>query len=349
MEEKHFGKGNDGKSTLSSQFKISKSDPRFSAIGTLDELAAEVYLCLAANSDMSYGAGFNVDCDAASDGDFEAAMREVLGAIGKISDGMAYPRDSRYAVTENELSRVNELIAALPLDGYAFFSADSAGSRELFEKCGLSKCLAGASGGEVFVESVEEREDGTHIAMNIGGKAYSFTTELRGRANAGNICLAAAVALKTGVSPERIVVAAERLKPSPHRLEVIRANGVIIIDDSYNANVESVKAAAEVLGCFKGKKYVVTPGVVEGGASAEKINADVGEILSRVADEIIAVGFNSADIAEGAYKGADKGTYKRTAVVEANNIEEAKTILNAKLKKGDAVLFLNDIPDRYGA
>lgn len=86
-----------------------------------------------------------------------------------------------------------------------------------------------------------------------------------------------------------------------------------------------------------------------GGASAEKINTDVGEILSRVADEIIAVGFNSADIAEGAYKGADKGTYKRTAVVEANNIEEAKTILNAKLKKGDAVLFLNDIPDRYGA
>ena len=113
MEEKHFGKGNDGKSTLSSQFKISKSDPRFSAIGTLDELAAEVYLCLAANSDMSYGAGFNVDCNAASDGDFEAAMREILGAIGKISDGMAYPRDSRYAVTENELSRVNELIAAL--------------------------------------------------------------------------------------------------------------------------------------------------------------------------------------------------------------------------------------------
>ena len=72
-----------------------------------------------------------------------------------------------------------------------------------------------------------------------------------------------------------------------------------------------------------------------------------------MADEIIAVGFNSADIAEGAYKGADKGTdkgtHKRTAVVEANNIEEAKTILNAKLKKGDAVLFLNDIPDRYGA
>lgn len=242
---------------------------------------------------------------------------------------------------ENVKSTKNELIAALPLDGYAFFSADSEGSRELFEKCKVTKCLAGASGGEVFVESTEEREDGTRIAMNIGSKVYSFTTELRGRANAANICLAAAVALKFGVLPERIVVAAERLKPSPHRLEVIRANGVVIIDDSYNANIDSAKAAAEVLGCFGGKKFVVTPGVVEGGTSAGKINADVGKILSRAADEIIAVGLNSADIAAG--------TDKRTAVVEVNNIEEAKKILNAKLNKGDAVLFLNDIPDRYGA
>lgn len=242
---------------------------------------------------------------------------------------------------ENVKSAKNELIEALPLDGYAFFSADCAGSRELFEKCGASKCLAGASGGEVYIESTEEKEDGTHIAMNIGGKVYSFATELRGRANAGNICLAASVALKFGVSPERIVLAAARLKPSPHRLEVVRANGIVVIDDSYNANIESVKAAAEVLGCFGGRKYVVTSGIVEGGASAEKINADAGKILSRAADEIIAVGPNSAAISEGAERHA--------AVVEVSNIEEAKKILNAKLKKGDAVLFLNDIPDRYGA
>ena len=95
MEEKYFGKGNDGKSTLSSQFKISKSDPRFSAIGTLDELAAEVYLCLAANSDA----------------DFNAAMKEILGVIEEITGGMAHPRDARFFVTENEISRVNELIA----------------------------------------------------------------------------------------------------------------------------------------------------------------------------------------------------------------------------------------------
>lgn len=282
---------------------------------------------------------FIAEMGARKPGDIKELCDIVRPDVGIIT-GICGQHLETFLSVENVKSTKNELIEALPLDGYAFFSADSAGSRELFEKCGVTKCLAGASGGEVFVESTEEREDGTHIAMNIGGKVYSFATELRGRANAGNICLAAAVALKFGVSPERIVVAAERLKPSPHRLEVIRANGVVIIDDSYNANVESVKAAAEVLGCFGGKKFVVTPGVVEGGASAEKINADVGKILAHAADEIIAVGQNSAAISAGVEKHA--------AVVEVNNIEEAKIILNAKLKNGDAVLFLNDIPDRYG-
>ena len=63
MNEILKGNGDDGKSTLSSQFKISKSDPRFSAIG--------------------------------------------------VSDGIAFPRDKRFAVTENEISRVNEVIASL--------------------------------------------------------------------------------------------------------------------------------------------------------------------------------------------------------------------------------------------
>ena len=178
MEEKHFGKGNDGKSTLSSQFKISKSDPRFSAIGTLDELAAEVYLCLAANSDMSYGAGFNVDCDAASDGDFEAAMREILGAIGKISDGMAYPRDSRYAVTENELSRVNELIAALS----RFDEQSAKPANELASRLNLARTIARRAEREVVAADLKFGSP-KNAAAYLNGLSAFFAAQVK-RANA---------------------------------------------------------------------------------------------------------------------------------------------------------------------
>lgn len=98
MNEILKGNGGDGKSTLSSQFKISKSDPRFSAIGVLDELSSAVYLCLSA--------GYRGGAD-------NAFSEEILSVLGRISDGIAFPRDKRFAVTENEISRVNEVIASL--------------------------------------------------------------------------------------------------------------------------------------------------------------------------------------------------------------------------------------------
>ena len=98
MNEILKGNGDDGKSTLSSQFKISKSDPRFSAIGVLDELSSAVYLCLSA--------GYRGGAD-------NAFSEEILSVLGRISDGIAFPRDKRFAVTENEILRVNEVIASL--------------------------------------------------------------------------------------------------------------------------------------------------------------------------------------------------------------------------------------------
>lgn len=98
MNEILKGNGDDGKSTLSSQFKISKSDPRFSAIGVLDELSSAVYLCLSA--------GYRGGAD-------NAFSEEILSVLGRISDGIAFPRDKRFAVAEIEISRVNEVIASL--------------------------------------------------------------------------------------------------------------------------------------------------------------------------------------------------------------------------------------------
>lgn len=98
MNEILKGNGDDGKSTLSSQFKISKSDPRFSAIGVLDELSSAVYLCLSA--------GYRGGAD-------NAFSEEILSVLGRISDGIAFPRDKRFAASENEISRVNEVIASL--------------------------------------------------------------------------------------------------------------------------------------------------------------------------------------------------------------------------------------------
>lgn len=85
-------------------------------------------------------------------------------------------------------------------------------------------------------------------------KKRTVKTRLLGAFNAINVALAAALAYELGVDAEDIFGAAERLKPVPHRLELIEgANGTAIIDDSYNANISGVRGALEVLSCFQGK------------------------------------------------------------------------------------------------
>lgn len=272
-------------------------------------------------------------------GDIKELCEIVRPDVGVIT-GICGQHLETFKTLENVKCAKNELIEALPLDGAAFFNTDGKEAAELFSKCPITKFSAGTSGGDAYAKTIREENDGTYIEMVLGGKTYSFKTELRGRHNAANICLAAEVAFKLGVPPERIIAEAVRLKPVPHRLEVKKTGGITVIDDSYNANIEGVKAAAEVLGSFEGKKFVVTPGMVECGKDTEKLNETVGEILSSVADVIFAVGNNAGHIANGA-------AYK-CEVIKVENLQEATDKLRVKLKAGDVVLFLNDLPDKYG-
>lgn len=122
MDDIRFGKGGDGKSTLSSQFKISKSDPRFSAIGALEELSAEAYLCVTAE-------GGEIFAD---------ELKEFLPVIEKISKGAAVPRSADFFVTDNEIMRLNELIAALS----RFNKASEKPLNELAAKFNKAKAVA---------------------------------------------------------------------------------------------------------------------------------------------------------------------------------------------------------------
>lgn len=296
-------------------------------------------ICIAAKNITRETEIFIAEMGARKRGDIKELCDIVKPDVGVIT-GICGQHLETFKTLENVKKAKNELIEALPPDGYAFFSSDGEGSRELYDKSAKRKIIAGRKEGLVHGVSYSDDADGVIIELSLDKTTYETRTFLRGEHNLGNICLAAAVALKLGVPPEKIILAITRLKPEKHRLEVFASNGITIIDDSYNANVESVKAAAKVLKSFGGKKFVVTPGIVEGGESSSEINKLVGRVLSGAADEIIAVGKNSDGIFEGVND--DVG------FVAVKDIEGAKKILYEKIKKGDVVLFLNDVPDRYG-
>ena len=217
----------------------------------------------------------------------------------------------------------------------------------MFKKCKKPSVLAGLNGKSnphVYASDIIASEEGTSFTLHVGENSCECTTSLLGKHNVSNICLAVAVADILGLTLSEISSAITRLQPIKHRLELIKANGLYILDDSYNANPEGIKCALEVLKNFKGNKYVVTPGIVELGFLENEKNVEFGKLLSKIANGVILVGRARAlKIREGLLS---KG-YKTENIYMVASLEEAKKKLAELTKEGDVVLFANDLPDKY--
>lgn len=241
-----------------------------------------------------------------------------------------------------------ELIENMPAGGKAYFSSDCEATVKMYEKCPYSKVLAGfgdKTRGGVYVEGAVIDLNGSKFTLILSGESVEIETKLLGAHNVANIALAAAVAVDLGVSLTDIKRAAARLKPVRHRLERIDGeNGVIVIDDGYNSNPEGFKRAIELLSAHDGKKYAVTPGFVELGFSENEYNFKAGELMAGVVDKAILVGRGGAlHVKEGLlYRG-----YPVENIVMVKDLDEAKLALSELLHPGDAVLFENDLMDKY--
>ena len=207
----------------------------------------------------------------------------------------------------------------------------------------MKKVGALVEGEDFAAEDVELFEDGTSFTLRIGGERAAVKTKLLGRHIAEDIALSAALCSVLGMTLQEIADMVPSLSPVPHRLERLEGNGAVILDDSYNSNVEGAKDAVEVLKLFEGSKFIVTPGLVELGALEEEANAALGASLVGL-DRVILVGETLVlPVRRGYLEGG--GAEEKLSVVPT--LAAAQEILAKELKTGDAVLFLNDLPDKY--
>ena len=126
-------------------------------------------------------------------------------------------------------------------------------------------------------EEIVLKPDGTEFRLRLKDETIDVKTELLGRSAAEDIALAAALGVTLGMSAEEIAEGIKNIKPVPHRLERSEANGVTILDDSYNCNEEGARCAVEVLKLFGENRWIVTPGIVELGALEYNKNRALGE------------------------------------------------------------------------
>ena len=184
----------------------------------------------------------------------------------------------------------------------------------------------------------------TAFTLRLGEETVEVKTSLLGRAAVENILLAVTLAYKMGLTAQEIARGLAKMQPIPHRLQLLENNGIYVLDDGYNCNPRSATEALAALSRFEGRKCIVTPGIVECGVLEEKINGELGrKIAAECFDLVILVG----DTLVGAVKNGylENGDAERLKLVR--ELEEAKEFLSSWLQKGDAVLFLNDLPDVY--
>ncbi len=212
--------------------------------------------------------------------------------------------------------------------------------------------LTGESG-TITATDVEVSAAGTEFSLNwlsesgVVKQSEKIRTKLLGAHNIQNFLLGAAVGSEFGIRPQTIALAASAIEPVEHRLQLKERNGMLIIDDAFNSNPIGAQNAVDILVSFKkGRKIIITPGMIELGDLEYEENRKFGEHIGLAdIDLVILVGKDrTRPILEG-ITSSIKGNNKEVLIVDT--LFEANDILNDYARAGDIVLYENDLPDTF--
>ena len=225
--------------------------------------------------------------------------------------------------------------------GIVIFNAKSPSTKKLYGLYPYIKYLVCEEKSFAFAKNIKTSEHGSSFMLTLDGNKFPCRTKLFGKTNIDNVVVASAMAYLLGMSLIGIKNAIEKLEPTPHRLELIRGR-VTIVDDSYNSNFAGFCEALKVIGSFRGRKIVVSPGMVELGKRQKAENERAGKEVAQVADIFIIMNETNK---EALFQGARNGGMKRNQIYFAKNRAEQKKLLKEIVLPGDNILFENDFPD----
>ena len=242
-----------------------------------------------------------------------------------------------------------ELIEALPTEGSSSYFFDDGGiCRQLYERTAKTKTLVSLhpGDGKVWCDSGAHSSLGSSFTLHIQGKgSIECQTVLLGEHNLQNILLAAAVASDLNLSLKQIAHGILKLEPVKGRLELISHPGrFTIINDGFNSNPVSAKAALNVLSAFPKRRIILTPGLVELGAKEEAYNYEFGCQIAQCADIAIVIGRKrAAPIIEGLRASG----FLKEQIYQVTSLEESTEVLYSFVHPEDTVLYENDLPENY--
>jgi UDP-N-acetylmuramoyl-tripeptide--D-alanyl-D-alanine ligase len=227
------------------------------------------------------------------------------------------------------------LVAAIPPEGAVVLNADD--PRVLAMRARARARVITVSAREDAdvraVGSPVETAEGLTVTLEARGARRTALLRFAGRHNVGNALAAAGVGLALGLPLADLVRGLEAARPAAGRCVWLRAGGLTILDDSYNANPTSLRAALETFAAVRGRRVVVLADMLELGDIADSAHREAGRavVASGVA-ELIGVGPRSRLAVEAAREAGLAECH------HAGTFEDTMALLLKRLIPGDAVL-----------
>lgn len=198
---------------------------------------------------------------------------------------------------EGVVKAKGELFEGLADDGIAVLNLDDPGVDTWKTQIGSRTCIGFSAKGHaeatLRAENISESANGA-VSFSLCTTAGEVGIQLSqlGRHNVANALAAAACAYALSVSLEDIKAGLESSRAVAGRMEVKRGiKDAIVIDDSYNANPDSVRAAVEALSKQPGERTLVLGDMAELGPEAESLHRDLGKLAKDAGlDRLVTVG-----------------------------------------------------------
>ena len=238
---------------------------------------------------------------------------------------------SREAIAQEK----GALAEAVASEGTVILNADDQFSASIARRTRARIILAGIDNGSVRATDISQNATGSEFTILEGAHRCRGQLPVPGIHMVQNAMLAVAAGRVFNMSLEECAVGLASTPLTKARLQIKEIDGIQFIDDSYNANPDSMKAALRTLMELDsdGRRIAVLGEMGELGAESERGHREVGEAAAALRiDELIAVGPIGARIA----RAAEKAGLKKSVAVGSH--EEASELLEKNAAPGDLVL-----------
>lgn len=266
-----------------------------------------------------------------------ALLARISSPTGAVITNVGEAHLERLGSVRNIARAKAELLDHIPESGFAVLHKESPYLSGEASRCRGKVIFFGGEGAEVHALNI--RRDGTgnrFTAVYFKEQAEVFVP-VTGFHNVQNALAVIAVAKQMGCSWKEIAEGLARTTFSAMRMEIKEAGGVTIINDAYNANPSSTKAALQALRETAGKRRAVAVlgNMLELGPGAGEGHFQVGRAaVFRGVQQIITVG----DLGEYIAAGAEEAGMPGDSITRCSNNQEALESLTRVLHPGDVVL-----------